>query len=167
MGRIGASLAAIAVATGCGATAAAGAAAMAGPAAAGSPGRSHRLRVTPPAGHRRTTFTVHFTAPDPSGRQGRTTRSYMLQVSGPAGAHGCLDSVSRLPQATGSEQPLAVALRPGRRPARRWCVGTFTGTVEELVQPACGPVVARAQVTPCPDYVAAQRIGSFRFRVTR
>jgi hypothetical protein len=135
--------------------------------AAASTGAPPRLRVTPSRGHAHSTFTVHFTAPSPSGRVGSEDHRYQLSAAPARPRHGCIDSVSLTPRATVAGQRMAVALRP-RRLGGRWCTGTYTGQVEEVSGPACGPPTTVQPAIMCPEFVTVlSRIGTFSFRVSR
>jgi hypothetical protein len=126
-----------------------------------------KLRVSPAAGHRRTVFTVHFTAPAKSGRAGVRSIAYRATVTGPAGATGCVASMTMQPVATSAGQSVAVGFNPRRR-GGRWCAGAYTGQVTEIVMPSCGPPIVGAQMIVCPAVVAGQiPLGTFSFRVHR
>jgi hypothetical protein len=139
----------------------------AGSALAALPISAPKLRVTPATGTPSSTFTVVFRAPAASGRSGSfgMLRRYELSASGPAGASGCVDSLSLAPTATRAGQWLHVKLRPAARRAG-WCPGEWSGAVNEVALPACGPVVARAGSVLCPQYIElVDRIGRFAFSV--
>ena len=144
----------LSAAVACGATAAAGTAPT--------------LAVSPPSGHARTTFTVHFTAPAPSGRSGTEARSYHLSAAPAKRRSGCVDSVAATPIATTANQAMAVRLAP-RNVGGRWCTEKYTGEVTETIQPACSPILPgqTRRAIVCPQYIALVPIGTFSFRVTR
>lgn len=139
----------------------------AGSALAALPVSAPTLRVTPATGTQRSAFMVAFRAPVASGRSGTfgMLRRYELSASGPAGASGCVDSLSLAPTATHAGQWMRVRFRPAAGSAG-WCKGQWSGTVNEVALPACGPVVARVGSVMCPQYIAlVDRIGRFSFRV--
>jgi hypothetical protein len=132
------------------------------------PSSTPKLRVTPATGTPTSTFTFAFRAPAASGRSavGGMLRHYDVSASGPAGASGCRDYLSLVPTATRTGERLRVRLKPPGAGAR-WCVGEWSGTVDEVAVPACGPVVARAGRIMCPQYIELlARLGTFEFRVT-
>lgn len=138
-----------------------------GSALAALPNSAPKLRVTPASGDPTSTFTVVFRAPAASGRSGSfgLLRRYELSASGPAGASGCVDSRSLDPTAARAGQMLHVKLRPAAGGAG-WCLGEWSGVVNEVGLPDCGPVVARTGMILCPQYIAlVDRIGRFSFRV--
>jgi hypothetical protein len=126
-----------------------------------------KLKVTPSSGPPRRTFTVHFTAPEASGRVGVQDRRYQLSAAPAHPRSGCIDSVALSPQATRAGEKLAVALRP-RRLGGHWCTGTYTGQVDEISGPACGPPTQVQPAIVCPEFATLMsRIGTFSFRVHR
>ena len=134
-------------------------------ASAATPSSGSKLRVTPASGKPSTTFTVHFTAPGPSGTSGGTTRSYSLTASPAHAGHGCIDSVGVAPQPTRSDQAVAVKLNP-RGLGGRWCASTYSGRITETIRPSCGPPVNTSDGVACPEYIAIAPIGTLKFRVT-
>jgi hypothetical protein len=120
-----------------------------------------KLPVSPASGGPHTTFHVTFTAPEPTASGTTQASSIHLSVTGPKrhAAH-CLDRGSLSPSSTRADERLTVALRAG---GVGWCVGTFSGSVEETIRPVCSPHEA------CPQYIALDPIGGFRFvvRATR
>ncbi len=131
------------------------------------PSSAPKLRVTPATGTPRSTFIVAFRAPVASGRsvEGGMLRRYDLTASGPDGATGCSDSESLAPTAARAGEWMRVRLKPtGADPS--WCAGAWSGTVNEVAVPACGPPVDRSEMILCPQYIAlVDRIGRFEFRV--
>jgi hypothetical protein len=124
-----------------------------------------RLPVTPASGHLHTRFTVHFTAPSPSGQSGGQNHAYRLIASPAHRRSGCIDSVSMAPTASSAGEAMAVRLRP-RRLGGRWCAERYAGRVTETVEPACQPIMQR-RTAVCPQYIALITIGRFSFRVRR
>jgi len=115
------------------------------------------ITVKPRDGTPTTRFVVHFTAPQASGRTGGVRREYILNASGPRGATHCRDTISVIPPTVKAHARVRVTLKPS---AMAWCLGRWTGTVEELESPVCPPL------TLCPAFVAVvRRLGPFHFRV--
>jgi hypothetical protein len=118
------------------------------------------LTVTPRAGAPQTAFRFAFTAPASSGVQGRTALSYSLSVAGPARA-GCVAVRSAPVAAVVSGHRSTTTLGPAQL-AGRWCAGTYTAKVAELVRPVCATGEA------CPQFIRLVAIiGPVRFTVTR
>jgi len=139
--------------------------ATAGGAVAATQAKVPRLRVTPARGGVHTTFAVHFTAPDPSGVQGARQVSYELSAAPRRSRRGCIESVSARPVAQRAGQAVVVRLVP-RRLGGRWCSGTYSGEVDEIVGPYCAPPQAGQVPAPCPEFATVlRRIGTFRFNV--
>jgi hypothetical protein len=125
-----------------------------------TPRRSVTLTVTPRAGGPQTLFRFAFTAPASSGVQGRTALSYALSVAGPARA-GCVGVRSAPVAAVVSGHRSTTALGPAQL-GGRWCAGTYTAKVAELVRPVCATGEA------CPQFIRLVAIiGPVRFTVTR
>jgi len=111
------------------------------------------LRVSPAAGHPRSTFRLQYVTPERSGVEATTD---LVTLTGPSRV-GCVSSESVHEQVLTPGAQVLVRLRPtGGRP---WCVGTFRGEVEETVRPRC----AAGQM--CPMFIALLPVGHFRFVV--
>ena len=134
----------------------AGAAAGVAGAAAAGVADAAPLRVSPAIGHPSATFQLYYQ--EPARGFADDTRADAVTLIGPART-GCVSSenLSERPAALGAE--VLVRLRPGAR--RRWCVGTFRGSVRETITPRC----AAGQM--CPMFIALVPIGNFRFVVRR
>lgn len=147
------------------------AAAAAGGAAAGA-ATAPKLRVNPARGPVHTTFTVHFTAPVPSGRTATEVHGYRLTAAAAHRRRGCIDTVDLHPVANAAGEAMAVRLVP-RRLGGRWCAESYTGQVTETSGPACGPSTGARPAILCPaalprHYMSTiATLGRFSFRVTR
>ncbi len=118
-----------------------------------------RVGVKPSSGTPRTRFVVHFTAPDASGRIGGMNREYVVSANGPTGRRHCLDTVTVTPPRVKAHARVRVTLSPAALNGK-WCLGRWSGNVEELESPICPP----RQL--CPAFaVLEHRLGTFRFRV--
>jgi hypothetical protein len=101
-------------------------------------------------------FTVVFRAPDSSGAQGSSTRSFHVTAARRGGTTG---------HCTASQTVALAQVQKGQRvrvvlaPRGRWCQGRFAGRVWETVTPACHP----GQL--CPLFIAEMTVGRFSFRV--
>jgi hypothetical protein len=117
------------------------------------------LLVAPPAGHRGTTFTFTFRAPQTAGRHGRTRTAYMLAVA-TRFRTGCLaDRTIPVANAVKGAE-VTVALDP-MKIGGLWCRGTYTAWVTEVQMPYCSPG------TMCPQFVrVVATVGRTTFRVT-
>ena len=103
------------------ATAALALAATPAPAAA----KPVNARISPHGGQPDTVFRVGFSAPKPTGRHGRITRTYDISLELDGAGDGCTEFASRfIPKARAGE-------RVHRRfvPNRGWCRGRWIGTV--------------------------------------
>jgi hypothetical protein len=158
---------------GCGSSAGHGASARSGSPTASSSGSSSgsasastsassapgRLTVTPVRGHPTSELRFTLQAPTPSGRHGQTQVSYALSESGPQGS-GCVAEHSNPVAVTRAEQAVTVAVGPSQLRGR-WCAGSYSARVDELVRPVCGPAQA------CPQFIrVAAVIGPVHFRIT-
>lgn len=125
---------------------------------AGSP-TTGELTVAPTSGHRNTSFTFRFTAPQTAGRHGTTQTVYTLAVSARFRS-GCLaDRTTGVGNAAkGSE--VTITLDPAKS-GELWCVGRYTARVTEVQMPYCAPG------TMCPQYIrVVGTVGRTSFRVT-
>jgi hypothetical protein len=119
---------------------------------------SSGLTVTPPSGHPSSVFTLKFVAPAATGAGGRSTISYTIGITGPAGGR-CAGSRSVPVPFAQKGEAVAVALGPATL-GRSWCVGAYRARVLELQRPVCGAGTA------CPQYVRIVAvIGPATFRV--
>jgi hypothetical protein len=115
------------------------------------------VSVKPPAGSARTHFAVSFRAAQATG----PAVHHIYRITADVQGHGRCQStaVAEVPP-TRAGSTVRVVLSPSR-PAG-WCVGTFRGTVWDVITVPCP--VGKA----CPDILPAPRIvGRFTFRVTR
>ena len=119
---------------------------------------AHRaVTVDPQAGSPVTTFSVHFRAPDRTGRVGGEERYYVVSATGPSGGR-CVGDVTRDAGPSRAHARVRVKLKPG---GERWCTGTFHGSVTEQEHPAC------SYRKVCPLYVVLVRtVGRFSFVVS-
>jgi hypothetical protein len=99
-------------------------------------GTAHaNLSITPATGHPTSVIRFAFHAPVASGREAHLLLSYALSVTGPHGrgcvaAHGtALGPVTRGELVTATLGPAQLG--------GSWCVGTYTGRVDELARPVC------------------------------
>lgn len=119
---------------------------------------SHRLDVTPPTGGPTTTFSMRFTAPASSGFTGRSRLGYTLGLTAPAGSR-CIGARSVQVPAAIKGEPVPITLDPSRL-GGKWCPGTYTARVVELVAPAC------AARTMCPQFLrVVGTVATAAFRV--
>jgi hypothetical protein len=118
-----------------------------------------QLIVTPTSGHRNTSFTFTFTAPQTAGRHGASQIVYSLTAAARFRT-GCL-AARTVPVANalkGSE--VTVTLDPVRI-GGLWCPGTYAARVTELRMPYC------AAGTMCPQFIqVVATVGRTTFRVT-
>jgi hypothetical protein len=83
-----------------------------------------------------------------------------LSADAPAGAAGCVSSISLTVPPTSARQLVTARLRPRRFGGVRWCPGLFRGQVQEIESPVCPPLAL------CPAFVAILRtVGRVHFRV--
>ncbi len=127
--------------------------------AAASQAATPGVNVSPSSGSRHGPFTVSFAAPQKSGGSGLLLRRYVVSADGPAGAHGCQDSVTRSPAAPHAHARVRVKLGV-RAGGGGWCTGTFHGVVQEIAGPNCPTGKL------CPAFpTAIKTIGRFTFHV--
>jgi hypothetical protein len=111
-------------------------------------------RISPHGGHPNTTFRVGFTAPKPTGKHGRATRSYSISLELDGGGESCTTFARRfIPKASAGE-------RVHRRfvPEGEWCRGRWIGTV------------FMDEVVPCDHFCPASPSGGtpiaqFHYRI--
>jgi hypothetical protein len=117
-------------------------------------GGGTQTRVSPHRGGPGKVFTVGFTAPQPSGRQGVVTRSYQVTASRSACRGNRVSGATTEAAAASAGERVRVQLRPGP-PGARWCRGRFTGKVTMTEGPYCQagqPCPAKAAaIRPCPE----------------
>jgi hypothetical protein len=118
---------------------------------------TRRLTVTPAAGTPHTIFRLTFRAPEPTGSASGLERSIVLSASRRGTSRGCVGQIERNPTASHAGQLVHVALAPHGK----WCIGRFTGDVDETGRPICKPT------TPCPQFIELTPIGRFSFVVRR
>jgi hypothetical protein len=117
-----------------------------------------KLTVTPARGGSSTRFVVQFSTAYRTGTTASEIRAIEVRVSGPRGAaRGCTDSPT-VPVSVRVPGLQRVTLSPGA-PRARWCLGTFSGSVEETIRPNCRPGLA------CPQFIAIEPLGTFSFVV--
>ncbi len=111
-----------------------------------------RLKVTPSSGTSHTAFVVHLA----KAVQLSSGDSISVQATRehPAGCRPFGATVGTTSAGTHRKFRLGA-------PARGWCAGTYSGTVDETIRPTCEPGQA------CPQFIALTRLGSFRFTVRR
>jgi hypothetical protein len=137
--------------------------ALVGPLALARASGDARVSVRPKLGSARAQFVVSFTA-QRTGYMGSSRSAYQVIASGPSG-RGCHSSEEVPVPPIQQGQRVSVTLTPGSRP-NRWCKGSYTGRVDEIVRPACG----FRQLCPlsrgaAPMFVAVMVVGRFSFRV--
>ncbi len=120
-----------------------------------------RISVSPTSGGPSTTFRLHFTAPDRTGRFGGLDRRDELTVTGPANRKGCVALGSATLGSSRAGARVSAKLVPHRL-GGRWCTGTFRGRIEEIGRPVCQPA------RPCPEFIVLiRKVGTFKFTVRR
>jgi hypothetical protein len=150
------------------------------------------VRVTPKLGGRRTAFTVTFQAPvatttGPTAGDPVFDRvSYVVyaKLSSGSAPRNCLAARSVSP-ITGVDATGVTAVLSPRGTAHGWCIGRYTGTVEETLGDQCGPIVAApvaadspandesSAIHVCPQVAGPALVtrevllGTFSFRVRR
>ena len=131
------------------------------PAQALTAAKPTRISVSPASGGPSTTFRLHFTAPDRTGRSGGLDRRDELTVSGPANRKGCLALASATLGSSRAGARVRATLAPHHL-GGQWCTGAFRGRIEEIGRPVCQP--ARA----CPEFIVLiRKVGAFKFTVRR
>jgi hypothetical protein len=121
--------------------------------------RGERVRVAPPAGSPDTVFVLRFKLLHATGVQGRRRLTDVITASAPAGAGGCVGSVSVRARDGRAGTHAHVVLDP-RQAGGRWCQATYHGRVAELATAVC------PRGEPCPAYVLVRAVvGSFSFKV--
>jgi hypothetical protein len=110
------------------------------------------LRVTPAVGKPGSTFRVKLTRPIDTG----PSTSVYATVSLTKHHHGSCQAGAG--EATGDvpDHLTQLEFSPG---VGKWCVGTYTGSAQETITPVC------TAGQPCPQYIAVQQLGHFRFVV--
>ena len=113
-------------------------------------------RASPTAG-----FVIRFRAPVATGVLRNVRREFVLSLSGPTRAAGCVTEGSLELPAARAHANVKVTLRPRRFGGVRWCPGTFHGQIHEIESPVCPPREV------CPALVVlVGPIGTFSFHVT-
>jgi hypothetical protein len=123
------------------------------------------VAVTPARGTPTTTFTVRFATPLATRSSGGLRSSEMVSVADRGQSDPSCTSVAvkRLP-ASGAHVHVSARLSAG---AKRWCAGTYAGTVTLYRWIVCAPGPAPPRAA-CPDIAfAPEPIGHFRFSVAR
>jgi hypothetical protein len=116
------------------------------------------LTISPSVGSARSVIRFRFTAPASTGLRNRTQISYSLSVLGPRRS-GCVGRHSAVLPAARAGAAVTAGVGPAQL-GGRWCSGTFTARVEELVRPVCTPG------TMCPQFIrVASVIGPKKFRI--
>ncbi|MGZ4294209.1 MAG: hypothetical protein ACXVRM_08210 [Solirubrobacteraceae bacterium] len=123
------------------------------------------VQVTPKAGGPRTTFRLSLRNPFTTGPAATLQRSETVDVSGPRRS-GCVGSGAMAVPATPAQQLVRLALTPSRLAgagaARRWCAGTFQGSIIMAERFLCTP----PRLCPMIE-IRPQTVARFSFRVTR
>jgi hypothetical protein len=123
--------------------------------------RGPHITVKPTSGLPGTRFVVSFRTPDRTGRFGMFERRDELSLHGPSQSVGCVSSVSVTLRAAAAHVRLIVRLDPGPL-GGSWCVGSYSGQIEEIQRPVCVMGIA------CPEVaVLLRRLGRFAFQVER
>jgi hypothetical protein len=121
-----------------------------------------RLSVTPKTGGTKTTFRIPFTGRLASTRAGHPSNgehvSYSISAARKSTSHGCAASYSKTVWVAKAHERVTARLDPWAA-KRRWCAGHYQGEVTEVITPACSPTKA------CPEFIAAESIGTFHFTV--
>jgi hypothetical protein len=114
--------------------------------------KSPVLRVTPAVGKPSSTFRVKLTSPIDTGPSANVYATVSLTKQ----HHG--DCQAGAGEATGnvSDHLTQLEFAPG---VGKWCVGTYAGSAQETITPVC------KVGQPCPQYIAVQQLGHFRFVV--
>ena len=156
----------VAVAAMAQAAAAAAAQAAAARAASGRPAHAAavtqvRVTTTPKRGSPTAEFAVRFRSPVATGVLQNVRREFVLSLSEPTRAAGCVaDGSLELPAAR-AHANVTVTLRPRRFGGARWCPGTLRGQIREIQSPVCPPREI------CPALVVLiGTVGTFSFHVT-
>jgi hypothetical protein len=110
------------------------------------------LHVTPAVGKPSSTFHVKLTSPIDTG-PGATVYATVRLAKRHHGScqAGAGDATGDIP-----DHLTQLKFSPG---AGKWCVGTYTGSAQETITPVC------KAGQPCPQYIAVQQLGHFRFVV--
>jgi hypothetical protein len=117
------------------------------------------LLVAPSSGHRGTTFTFTFKAPQSAGRHGSTRTEYTLAVA-TRFRTGCLAERTVPVENAVKGADVTISLDP-MKSGGLWCRGTYTARVTEVQMPYCSPG------TMCPQFVrVVATVGRTTFRVT-
>jgi hypothetical protein len=129
-------------------------------AGAGTGLRRVPIVVTPSAGLPATTFVLSFRAPERTGLYGSSQRHDLVVASASAAQGACIATLSvRAPDAHAGAR-VRVLLVPGRL-GNRWCIGRYSGRIEEVQTGVC------PHGTACPTYVLLRGIvGRFVFHVS-
>jgi hypothetical protein len=142
---------------------------------------STKIKVSPRTGGKKAKFGVSFQAPDSVS----TGSQYTISATGPANKHGCVASASQSVFSAQQGSMVKVMLKPGS--GKRWCFGTFKGTVERVIRPACGgcppPPSTMKDMIVCPmrtqiacpesqartreQFIGVVPVGNFSFRVQK
>jgi hypothetical protein len=119
--------------------------------------KSARIRVNPGSGHRRTHFSVTFTAPDRTGTISGATRRYQVGAATPQ-KHGCVATANKSVGALHAGARVGTTLTPV---GGRWCTGIYKGRIVETTMPRCEPGKL------CPAFIGILRVvATFKFRVS-
>ena len=118
---------------------------------------SARIKVNPGSGHRRTHFSVTFTAPERTGTISGTTRRYQVGAATPQ-KQGCVATANKSVGASHAGARVSTTLTPV---GGRWCTGTYKGKIVETAMPRCEPGKV------CPAFIGILHVvGTFKFRVS-
>lgn len=131
-------------------------------AAGGASAKTGHIDVTvkPKRGGPSTSFQISFVVPQPSGVSGGVDRRYLVEASEHTHPSGCVSGASADAPSAPAHTRVRVTLDPKAFPGSRWCGGSFHGTIDELVSPACPPRKL------CPLFVALlKNLGKFSFHV--
>jgi hypothetical protein len=116
-----------------------------------------RVSVTPGSGSARTRFAVSFRTAQATGREFHNVYRITADVRA---RKGCQGSAAAPVPPTKAGATVHVVLAPSG--SARWCAGTYSGRVWDVIVESCPAGKACSLLVPAP-----QLVGKFSFRVTR